>query len=243
LVAAALASSAALAAGGVAVARHEATRVRYERASARLGEPGYDAARSDALYARALDHRRWAARAGWLAGIGLAFVVLAIGLRRAPGGSPASGPDAPARALLSALVDAGLLLGCLLAIELGREALGAPHAALAALVGPALGGALVGGLWGGMAAGGTPAARLLGVRVCDRDGRAPGARRGLLALLLWPFVLPWTPLVAPWVAWRRARGRPAPLGAAAPHLRWAGLRVVARGRAGPIRLDAGRDAG
>jgi hypothetical protein len=97
-------------------------------------------------------------------------------------------------------------------------------------------------LWGSLSAGRPPGARLARVRVDDGTGRAPGALRGLAALLLWPLTVLFAPVTLPWALLRRRR--PPPLGAAAPHLGWTGLRALEarhEGSRAKRPLGAGRD--
>ena len=215
--------------GGLAALEHERARARWEAVGGVAADVPTDPETSDALYEQVLARRAEAERWGWLAACGAVLLAIGLGSRPpAPSAGASEGVPAPVRALLSVLVDAFVVAIGIALVEHTRALFGASHAGIGALVASGLTGGLVGGMWGSLAAGGTPGARILGIRVDDGAGGTPGALRAFAALLLWPFATVWAPIAGPFVTWQHLAGRDVPLGVAAPHLRWSGLRAVRR---------------
>ena len=119
--------------GAHAVVEHGSARGEYEAERARLGEPGYDARRSDALYERTLEPVRRAKQAGWLAGLGWVLVALAVGRPR------------PRR--LSALLDLAVVVGLIALYFRAEDLVGPARAALGGLLATQAAGAALGWAW------------------------------------------------------------------------------------------------
>ncbi|MCB9592078.1 MAG: hypothetical protein H6719_05040 [Sandaracinaceae bacterium] len=185
----------------------------HESARHRSGDPGYDAATSDALYYATFEPRLRARLVGWwIASPGWVLLALSFRDRRRVAG-PASGRALHAAALLD-----GAALVALLAGAAHIEGwVSAP--AWCALLGTQLAGIALALGWGAMATGASLGGRLTRTMVVDGNDRPAGFGRGFAALLLWPFGLLWAPI-----------GLAFAPATEPPHLAWSGLRGVASQR-------------
>lgn len=201
-----------LIAGGICVADHVEARDRWAEEAGRVGDPSYDARRSDQAYDDAVAARRRAELLAMISVPGLLLLGLFVPAREAPAGAARV---TGRRAHLASLAD-GLVVAALIVTARSVEGwLGADWAALGALLGVQLHGLALGA---GLAAmiGASVGGRLTGTTVVDGGGGRPGVGRAGAALLLWPIGLLWAPLALAFAPRSRT-----------PHLAWTGLHRVA----------------
>lgn len=197
--------------GAAAAIEHGAARAAWARESARLaaGDARYDRDASDARYEQTLALRRRAALLSAIAAPGWVLLALAIGGRET---SPPAALTPGRRMQVALLLDASLVASLLLLAASLEAWLGASLAAWSAVAAAQLRAVALAYGWGALACGGSLGGALAGVRVRDAAGRAPGAGRGLAALILAPIAL----LAAPLALALAPRRRPL-------HLAWTGL--------------------
>jgi hypothetical protein len=199
------------AATGYALYAYEDARARWTTLSESLGDPGYDAAASDAAYAQT---ETWLPWIGWLSS-GTSALLLALALAigsLAPKTARTSLPDA--KLLAATVVDLLALLVAALPAWLVVHA--DPGLTLVITrVFPAVAGAWI--------AAAAASGRTLGARALRLSlGTSPGADVGLRLLFAQPILLV-VPFLLVMSAARRARGERPPPRWLAPHLALAGV--------------------
>ena len=196
---------------GYALTEYESARTEWSAMSDRLGEPEYDAARSDAAYARTEAWLPWIGRLANAAAAALIALALAIG-SLAPASRKTSVPDP--KLLAASLVD---LLALLVAALPGWLVIRADPGLteLVTRVFPAVGVA-----WIAVAAA---SGRTLGQRALRISlGTPPGPELGLRLLFAQPILLVLPLLLVPMLV-QRAGGKRPPVRWLAPHLALAGI--------------------
>jgi hypothetical protein len=196
---------------GYAVSEYESARATWSALSAALGEPGYDAAASDAAYART---ETFLPYVGWLANataVALIALALAIG-SLAPAAAKSAITDR--KLLLATMFDATVLLVAALPAWLVVRADPGLTLVITRLF-PAVAVAWI--------AAGAASGRTLGARAARISlGVRPGADIGIRLLFAQPILLALPLLLLP-IAARMARGEHPPSRWLAPHLALAGI--------------------
>lgn len=204
-----------VAAAGYALSEYESARAEWSALSGSLGEPGYDASRSDAAYARTETFLPWIGWGANAAAVALIALALAIGSMAPPS--------------TKVVVTDGKLLGATLVDLLALVIAAAPgwlmiraDPGLTLIVTRLFPAVAVAWIAAAAASGRTLGARALRISL----GTRPGADVGLRVLFAQPILL-LAPLLVVAIAARRARGERPPVRWLAPHLALAGIQTGA----------------